>query len=145
MRLKQLRFKFWKIIIHPISCCSAEEIILLYYRVYTCNLTTTMKNVFWKHEKLYSLRMGVLYINICMFFPLITQTLLVQWSTQVTLLLQNLPWLLYFIVLPPILELIDSKYFVIQIYIYSVVNCFSFDSCYVMFSHLNSVLSVFNK
>ena len=31
MRLKQLRFKFWKIIIHPISCCSAEEIILLCY------------------------------------------------------------------------------------------------------------------
>ena len=98
-----------------------------------------------KHEKLYSLRMGILYINICMFFPLITQTLLVQWSTQVTLLLQNLPWLLYFIVLPLILELIDSKYFVIQIYIYSVVNCFSFDSCYVMSSHLNSVVSVFNK
>lgn len=71
-------------------------------------------------KELYSLRMGVLYINIHMFFPLITQTLLVQCSTQVTLLLQNLPWLLYLIVLPPIPELMDSN-ILLSKYIYTVV------------------------
>ena len=87
--------------------------------------------------------MGILYINVLMFSPLITQTLLVQCSIQVTLLLQSLSWLLYFAVLLPILELIDtnillSKYVSTVLWIVSHLT-------HVMSSHLNSVVPVFNK
>ena len=94
-------------------------------------------------KELYSLRMGVLYINVLMFFPLITQTLLAQCSTQVPLLLPSLSWLLYFTVLPPIPELIDSN-ILLSKYISTVLWIVS-HLTHVMSSHLNSVVSVFNE
>lgn len=95
-------------------------------------------------KELYSLRMGVLYINILMFFPLITQTLLAQCSTQVTLLLPSLSWLLYFTVLPPIPELIDSNILLSK---YISTECCELFLIWLMscLAISTQVVSVFNK